>query len=335
MALANMGASKRMARAQAHQFQGVSHGIVGREGDGLLHGDAGAHPNARKKGMRKHRRTKGRKSHRAYRRNPGRGGEYDPHAAHELELYIDNDAQLHRSSFTPIIANLVRKMKKGTYKPAMAAKLWAYHIKRGADKYVKEFGSRGDTVSDLGFNKATRDKLAVHYEETNRPQVEDEAGMRYKSNPARRRRRTRRNPAPSVASRHARLERYRDSLGRGMANRASISRRDKRLRGMQARNRKRLPKGGFGPTPSLSYIESATHEDSPHFFDRKTMKFFGQRKSDFKVMKSKLSGRVFIGAPSRTHRGMYTLREFTGSKLRVVSGSPAHWVDVRDWVNRQ
>lgn len=298
--------------------------------------------------MNKHRRKKSKRSHRAYRRNPSRAGEYDEHAARELELFIDNDAQLHRSSFVPIIANLVRKMKKGTYKPAMAAKLWAYHIKRGADKYVKEFGSRGDTVADLGFNKTTRDRMAVEYEEANRGQVAQEAGMdrgeAYKMNPGRRRRArrsTRRNPAPSVASRHARLERYRDSLGRGMdfnevmANRASISRRDKRLRGMQARNRKRLPKGGFGRAPSLSYIESATHETAPHFFDKKSMKFFGQRKSDFKVMKSKLSGRVFIGAPSRTHRGMYTLREFTGQHLRVVSNSPTHWADVRDWVNRQ
>lgn len=299
--------------------------------------------------MNKHRRKKSKRSHRSYRRNPSRAGEYDERAARELELYIDNDGQLHRSSFVPIIANLVRKMKKGTYRPDMAAKLWAYHIKRGADKYVKEFGSRGDTVSDLGFNKATRDRLAILYEEANRPQVEDEAGTKYKSNPSRRRRH-RRNPAPSRTARVGRLTKMRDSYKEHV--RRTYTAADMERKGFNVERRldrleamiKRASAGDKSyrklhpierKAPSLDYIERATHEHSPHFFDRKTLKYFGQRKSDFKVMRSKKSGRVFIAAPSRTHRDMYTIREFTGSKLKVVSDPPTHFADVRDWVNRQ
>lgn len=288
----------------------------------------------------KKRNRKPRRSHRAYRRNPSRAGEYDEHAARELELYIDNDSQLHRSSFVPIIANLARKMKKGTYSPALAAKLWAYHIKRGADKYVKEFGTRGDTVGDLGFNKTTRDRLAALYEEANREQVAQEAGVSYKSNPSRRRRH-RRNPAPSESRRMGRLGAMDDRLlqayhaATGDAAKHGALMRLYKLRDIKRKVGDRYQAKRVMTNPTLYDIEQATHATAPHFFDRKTLKFFGQRKSDFKVMRSKKSGRIFIGAPSRTHRGMFTLREFTGKHLRTVSGAPKHWVDVRDWVNAQ
>jgi hypothetical protein len=36
---------------------------------------------------------------------------------------------------------------------------------------------------------------------------------------------------------------------------------------------------------TISDIKRLSHEHSPYFFDRKTMKFFGQRMSDFKVQK--------------------------------------------------
>lgn len=297
--------------------------------------------------MKKRPARKSRRSHRAYRRNPAKTVG-DPHGARELALTYDNE-RAQQGQKESIINNLARKMAKGQYDRAKAVKLWGYAAKSGADAYAKQFGSHGDTGSKM-FNAATRAMAAAILESENREYVEERAERfapkKAKKNPSRKharraKRSHRRNPAPSVASRHARLERYRDSLGRGMdfnevmANRASISSRDKRLRGMQSRNRKRLSKGGFGPTPSLSYIQRETHETAPHFFDAKTLKFFGQRKSDFKIMKSKLSGRVFIGAPSRTHKGMFTLREFVGNRLKTVSGEPRHWIDVRDWVSRQ
>lgn len=52
----------------------------------------------------------------------------------------------------------------------------------------------------------------------------------------------------------------------------------------------------------------ATQDSDAHFFDRKTMKFFGQRMSDFK--KKVINGRVFIFATSRL--------DFSGKRVHVV-----------------
>ena len=48
---------------------------------------------------------------------------------------------------------------------------------------------------------------------------------------------------------------------------------------------------------NITTIKYATQDSDHHFFDRKTMKFFGQRMSDFR--KKVLNGRVFIYATSR------------------------------------
>lgn len=69
-------------------------------------------------------------------------------------------------------------------------------------------------------------------------------------------------------------------------------------------------------------IKYATLKNSPYYFDRKTMKFFGQRMSDFKVITS-LGGRVFIYAQTyfwdrninRNVKSGYSIREFTGDDL--------------------
>jgi len=47
-------------------------------------------------------------------------------------------------------------------------------------------------------------------------------------------------------------------------------------------------------------IKRLTAETSPKYFDRGTLKFFGQRMSDFKVSKCD-DGRYFISAPVRMH----------------------------------
>lgn len=39
----------------------------------------------------------------------------DEHAATELKLFVDNDADLYRQRTTPIYRNLVTKMRKGVY----------------------------------------------------------------------------------------------------------------------------------------------------------------------------------------------------------------------------
>ena len=63
---------------------------------------------------------------------------------------------------------------------------------------------------------------------------------------------------------------------------------------------------------TISEIKRRTSETSPHFFDRKSMKFFGQRMSDFKVSKQD-DGKYLISAP--TYRTDYR----TGKRIK---GSP-------------
>jgi len=68
--------------------------------------------------------------------------------------------------------------------------------------------------------------------------------------------------------------------------------------------------------PTIYDIARATEEKQPHFFTRKTLKFFNQTMRDFSVWKQ--DGRVFITAPMKDGRGHiigYTHREFTGDDL--------------------
>lgn len=80
----------------------------------------------------------------------------------ELQLYIDNDYQLYKSQFIPILKNYTKKMMKGVYDRKMAAKGFMHLLDRGARQYVKEFGSPGDKVQTM-FPKKDREKLAMQY----------------------------------------------------------------------------------------------------------------------------------------------------------------------------
>lgn len=73
----------------------------------------------------------------------------DPNAAREIELYAENDGDLYRQQRRPILINLTKKYKKGTYDVQKALKLWRYFIDSAMKKYNKEFGSRGDKWFDL------------------------------------------------------------------------------------------------------------------------------------------------------------------------------------------
>lgn len=52
----------------------------------------------------------------------------DPVAMGEIEMYIDNNGNLYRQQFLPIIKNIQRKIKSGKYDHALAPKLWGYLI---------------------------------------------------------------------------------------------------------------------------------------------------------------------------------------------------------------
>lgn len=82
-------------------------------------------------------------------------GRLDKDAARELELYIDNDGQLHRSQAEPIRLNLRRKIANGTFNPTRSVDLWMYLTEAGAKKYHAEFGDRHTRWNDM-FSRPTR-----------------------------------------------------------------------------------------------------------------------------------------------------------------------------------
>ena len=69
---------------------------------------------------------------------------------------------------TSIITNLKKKIKDGTYNKELALKAWLNLVTVEARKYVKEFGSLGDTIDKM-FNLNTRNaaakQVAKHYED--------------------------------------------------------------------------------------------------------------------------------------------------------------------------
>lgn len=69
--------------------------------------------------------------------------------------------------------------------------------------------------------------------------------------------------------------------------------------------------------PTISEIKRKTLDKAPYFFSKDTMKFFGQRMSDYKVKRSP-KGKIFIYAATYDSRGNkmpYTFREFKNNDL--------------------
>ncbi len=86
----------------------------------------------------------------------------DKDAAREIQIYADNDYSLYNQGKRPILVNLGKKYKKGTYDVQKAAKLWRYYIDAAMQKYNKEFGSRGDKWFEL-LSVPDRNLLALEY----------------------------------------------------------------------------------------------------------------------------------------------------------------------------
>lgn len=86
----------------------------------------------------------------------------DPDMAREIQLWADNDSRLYFSRKVPILKNLEKKYKKGTYDIDKASKLWMYYINDALQRYNKEFGSRSDKWHSL-MSVHDRKLLAKEY----------------------------------------------------------------------------------------------------------------------------------------------------------------------------
>jgi hypothetical protein len=80
-------------------------------------------------------------------------------AARELKLYIEHD----RQQLIPIIENVQRKIKSGTYDHAEAPKLWMYVVDNSAKKYVKEFGGNAQKDFPKELRLSVANELANEY----------------------------------------------------------------------------------------------------------------------------------------------------------------------------
>lgn len=83
----------------------------------------------------------------------------DPTAAHELELYADNESSLYPMK-QAIAQNLAKKAAKGTYDASKGAVAWGHWYEAAAKKYCREFGGTWSHV----FSAATR-RLAAKTQE--------------------------------------------------------------------------------------------------------------------------------------------------------------------------
>jgi len=79
----------------------------------------------------------------------------------ELKLYIDNDANIYRQRYMPILKNLSKKKKNGKYRKGLASKAFLYLIDDGAKRYVRSYGGNHLDV----FPKTQRKSLAKDYVE--------------------------------------------------------------------------------------------------------------------------------------------------------------------------
>lgn len=80
-------------------------------------------------------------------------------------------------------------------------------------------------------------------------------------------------------------------------------------------------------TPTIYDIKYLITNES-HYFDRKSMRFFGQTLKDFKVKKSP-QGRIFIFAPMRNNGRPcgYSLREFKDNKLYSIESEFVEYIN--------
>jgi len=97
--------------------------------------------------------------------NNAPSGPADADAARELAIFIENDADLYRQQFIPIVKNLMLKRRKGVYDREKAVTLFMYLMESGAKKYIKEYVVSSERPHDIPridtmFNRATREVAA-------------------------------------------------------------------------------------------------------------------------------------------------------------------------------
>lgn len=90
--------------------------------------------------------------------------EIDENMVYDLQLFIENDSDLYRQQYKPILQNLTRKKAAGIYDHQKAVKLFLYLVESGAKKYTREAGTM--TPWHEFVNISTRRKIAENLTES-------------------------------------------------------------------------------------------------------------------------------------------------------------------------
>lgn len=80
----------------------------------------------------------------------------DTIAAQELHLFASNDSETYFRSLIPVMENMTKKQRKGTFDSSKAVKAFQYPADLAARRYCDEFGG----VYHQVFNAATRREVA-------------------------------------------------------------------------------------------------------------------------------------------------------------------------------
>ncbi len=99
-----------------------------------------------------------------------RGGEFDAHAATELELYIENEYKLvgaDNSQGKLIEKNLKRKIQRGQFDYESSIDAWAHLIESGAKSYAREFGGTWHEMFSPATRRFVAERWAKHFAEEN------------------------------------------------------------------------------------------------------------------------------------------------------------------------
>lgn len=85
--------------------------------------------------------------------------------AQELEMFCMNESRIWSYFITPVIENLEKKVKKGTYDSEKAIAGFYRATTEGAKLYCKTFGSDNDVVFSVGDRYTAAKMIGAYIEE--------------------------------------------------------------------------------------------------------------------------------------------------------------------------
>lgn len=103
----------------------------------------------------------------------GRAASADTDAVRDLVMFVENDGDLYRQQWQPIIKNLANKKAQGKYDHDKAIRLLMYLMESGAKKYAKEFGGTWNVMFSVPTRREAAREFVKAFEDEYRTGVYD------------------------------------------------------------------------------------------------------------------------------------------------------------------